>query len=125
MTRIALPNPRRAVTMVAACTAFLLAGAAVALQADIAKHAAAAAYGKPVDSRLSSLELEARFWQCDYAATTYGVSLAEGAQCVEVFEELKRRKFGGDFQALLVWWQESKSYQHGALAAERRAAMVP
>ena len=67
--------------------------------------------------------LENAFWACDYAATTRGVLGAEGAKCGEIYEDVKRRKFRGDFRALLVWWQRNKAAEHQLLAAERVRAM--
>jgi hypothetical protein len=61
---------------------------------------------------LSDEALEARFWACDVASTHTVLSAAEGAQCVRWQDELKQRRFGGDFGRLLAWWQEHKAEQH-------------
>ncbi len=56
--------------------------------------------------------LEARFWACDVASTHTVLSAAEGAQCVRWQDELKQRRFGGDFERLLDWWRAHKAEQH-------------
>jgi hypothetical protein len=63
-------------------------------------------------STLSEEALEARFWACDVASTHTVLSAAEGAQCVRWQDELKQRRFGGDFGRLLAWWQANKTEQH-------------
>lgn len=61
---------------------------------------------------LSDDALEARFWACDVASTHTELSAAEGAQCVRWQDELKQRRFGGDFNRLLDWWRAHKAEQH-------------
>jgi len=61
---------------------------------------------------LSDEALEARFWACDVASTQTVLSAAEGAQCVRWQDELKARRFDGDFERLLVWWRANKAEQH-------------
>lgn len=61
---------------------------------------------------LSDEALEARFWACDVMATQTVLSTAEGAQCVRWTDELKQRRFDGDFGRLLAWWQAHKAEQH-------------
>jgi hypothetical protein len=61
---------------------------------------------------LSDQALEARFWACDVASTQAVLSAAEGAQCVRWQDEFKLRRFGGDFDRLLAWWQANKAEQH-------------
>jgi hypothetical protein len=75
---------------------------------------------EPSAPALSDEALEARFWACDVASTHTVLSAAEGAQCVRWQDELKQRRFGGDFGRLLAWWQEHKAEQH----ARRRPATV-
>jgi hypothetical protein len=69
---------------------------------------------------LSDEALEARFWACDVASTHMVLSAAEGAQCVRWQDELKQRRFGGDFERLLAWWRTHKAEQH----ARRLPALV-
>ncbi len=56
--------------------------------------------------------LEAEFWACDYAATTGGIAAGHGEACVANYEALKTSKFGGDFAALMAWWQANKGAKH-------------
>ena len=66
--------------------------------------------------------LEKAFWACDYAGTNGSVDADTGIACIELTRELRMKKFNGDFEALVAWWQQHKPMQHGALraAAERR-----
>jgi hypothetical protein len=61
---------------------------------------------------LSDEALEARFWACDVASTHTVLSAVEGAQCVRWQDELKQRRFDGDFERLLAWWRAHKAEQH-------------
>jgi hypothetical protein len=74
------------------------------------------------DARSSPLDLENAFWECDYAVTTSGLGLGEGAMCADIQDEFKRRKFGGDFDAMLTWWRQNKAERHSAIAERRRQA---
>ena len=60
-------------------------------------------------------ELERVFWHCDYVATRQGIQAAPVAACRLATEELKKRKFGGSFEKLLVWWRQNKATEHGRL----------
>jgi hypothetical protein len=64
--------------------------------------------------------LENAFWACDYAGTNGSVDADTGIACIELTRELKMKKFSGDFEALVAWWQQHKPAQHRALAAARR-----
>jgi hypothetical protein len=72
--------------------------------------------------RGGSAELEQAFWECDYTVTTSGIGLSEGALCADIQEEMKQRRFAGDFHAMLEWWQQNKVAEHRAVAERRRAA---
>ena len=58
--------------------------------------------------------LENAFWVCDYLATTQGAT--DTSTCAAVYEELKDRKFAGDFDALVSWWRQNKVAQHQSIA---------
>ena len=77
-----------------------------------------------VDARVT-MDTERAFWVCDYAATTRWVSPEEGALCVAIYEDLKKRKFDGDFRLMLDWWQKNKQAEHSSLAAAGRATGAP
>lgn len=74
------------------------------------------------DDQYTPATLEKAFWGCCYAATTRGVMGWEGLSCGEVYEDVKRIRFGGDFQAMLTWWQKNKGANHQALAEAAGAA---
>lgn len=53
-------------------------------------------------------ELERAFWRCDLAASTGLVDPIQATVCSAVTEELRKRKFRGDFERMLQWWQQSR-----------------
>jgi hypothetical protein len=72
----------------------------------------------------SLAEVEKVFWLCDHAASTYGVTDSGTATaCATTTEDLKMRKFNGDFNAMLAWWKEHKTGQHAALDNAYAAAL--
>lgn len=62
--------------------------------------------------------LERGFWECDYTATVRLIDFGDAATCSVLNEELKARRFKGDFELMQVWWAENKSAEH-AKAAQR------
>ena len=52
--------------------------------------------------------LERTFWLCEHAAAQSLLDLGTATQCSVVTEALKARRFGGDFKAMLAWWQANK-----------------
>ena len=113
--RNALSTRRRAFTTTLAPAALLIAGVSGWLNAYAQERPGSASLGESIHVRATSSELEKAFWQCDYAVTTSGLGLGEGAWCAEISEELKRRKFAGDFHAMLAWWQENKAAEYRVL----------
>ena len=85
------------------------------------QETAPASPGVAID-QFTSADLERVFWECDYVATTRGMGLEEGAYCADIYDKMKRTKFGGDFHAMLAWWQRSKAPEHAAFATQRRVA---
>jgi hypothetical protein len=68
------------------------------------------------DERRSLAGLEKAYWACDRASATHGVlDMDVAAACGAVIGELQRRKFGGDFNAMLAWWQRNKAREHRRL----------
>ena len=65
-------------------------------------------------------DLEKAFWMCDYAATTRGVHAIPASMCSAVTDELKTKKFGGDFEQMLGWWRQNKLAEHQKLASDDR-----
>lgn len=68
--------------------------------------------------------LEAAFWRCDHAATQGLLDFGAAAICSRLTEELKRKRFDGDFEAMLLWWQRNKASAHDAIDAALSAALV-
>ncbi|HUG22015.1 hypothetical protein [Piscinibacter sp.] len=67
-------------------------------------------------TELPLAELEKSYWVCDHATTTAVLDGGTAAICSSLYEALKQRKFGGDFEALLAWWRQHKEAEHLALA---------
>ena len=53
-------------------------------------------------------EVEKAYWDCEFAAVQGTISFNEFASCTDLYEHLKKAKFSGDFDKLLVWWQQHK-----------------
>jgi hypothetical protein len=108
--------------ILAACGALLIAGSLAWTHADAKERTGQSAGSIAlIDPQIPSAELERIFWQCDYVASTFGMGLQEGAYCAVISDAVKRRKFGGDFAAMLAWWQQNKSIEYAALAARSRS----
>lgn len=59
-------------------------------------------------------ELKRVYLSCDRAATGGRLNSAAIMQCSIVYEELKKRAFGGDFGKLLAWSRAQSSVQNAA-----------
>ncbi|MFO0299760.1 MAG: hypothetical protein ACK51Z_04155 [Pseudomonadota bacterium] len=64
--------------------------------------------------------LEREFWHCDHAATQALLDPGTSERCGLVTDLLKTSRFGGDFQAMLVWWRANKEARHAALETASR-----
>jgi len=53
-------------------------------------------------------ELEKTFWICDHATT-------KAVVCGAITDELRREKFDGDFEKLLIWWRLNRAAEHQKL----------
>ncbi len=127
MKRIAISNQRPAPSTAEFPGALLCAAVLSCLSAQTyaEESAKSSRSSESVNAHQAATSLEKQFWECDYAATTRGVGLGEGAMCGEVFEDLKRSKFRGDFHAMFSWWQQNKSAEHLALAEVSRTIAAP
>ena len=127
MTRFAVSNQRPATSTAQVPAALLFAAVLSCLSAQTYAEESVkpSRSSESVNARQVAANLEKEFWACDYAATTRGVGLGEGAMCGEVFEELKRSKFRGDFHAMLSWWQQNKAAEHLALTAVSHTIAAP
>ena len=67
-------------------------------------------------------ELELAYWFCDYTASTRRVDMATAQACGSISDDLKNRKFGGDFDALLAWWRTNKDAMHRTIDTAARSA---
>jgi hypothetical protein len=66
---------------------------------------------------IGTAELERAFWLCDYASATGPVDAGTLVTCSAVYEDLSIRKFEGDLEAMLTWYEQNKAVQHHAIAA--------
>jgi hypothetical protein len=66
-------------------------------------------------------DIEEAFWMCDYIATTRGRT-ADVERCGAVYDALRARKFGGDFDQLVLWWSRHKAAQHERMALVKTRA---
>lgn len=99
---------KKAIRMTMAAAALGVAcGAASAQQSD--RHAAATDAG----AARAALREQA-FWLCDYIATSRGTQFAP-VECVQVTDELKHARFGGDYDRMVGWWRERKPFEHRRL----------
>ncbi len=106
---------RRAGAMRAAATLLLVLCAGLAAGADRAVAEGAHSTSSP-GANLPMAELERAFWVCDHAATIGRVDSGTAITCGALTEMFKQRRFNGDFNALLAWWQLNKEAEHLALA---------
>ena len=127
MTHIAISNLRSAFSTALLPAALLVSAMlnCLSTQAYAEESASPSRSTDLAKSRQTAADLEKAFWACDYAATTRGVSLGEGAICGAIYEDLKGSKFGGDFQVFLTWWQQNKAAEHQALAQGSRTVAAP
>lgn len=76
--------------------------------------------------RLPEHRLKALFLRCSRDATQRLLGLDEGALCSMAQDTLKKRTFGGSFEALLEWWRvhrdDPDDAGHGASNAPTEAS---
>ena len=88
-----------------------LSSIALALAALLASAAHAnATDGEPIDVAVDALKRE--YLACDRAAMSSQLSTGSIMHCSVVYEELKRRAFGGDFMKLLDWAKAQRAPQY-------------
>jgi hypothetical protein len=104
-------TPRRGARILAACLLSLYITSAHS--SELVDRQAAPFAPDPV--ALNGPDLEQAFWACDHLATTRGPDATPVDFCAAVYDELKKRKFGGDFTALLGWWKVNKVFEHDRL----------
>ena len=75
--------------------------------------------GSSAMTGLSDQRLEQLYWDCDRMATQTALPLDTGALCAMAGDELKRRRFDGDFERMLAWWRANKEEQHERVSASQ------
>lgn len=113
----ALPSARLFVLALSAALAF--SGVASGAQEQMREpHPAETGAAHP-----TLADLEKTFWVCDHAATVYGVlDLGTAAACAAATWDFRVKRFNGDLNAMLSWWQRNKAHQHQLLDMGYRAA---
>jgi hypothetical protein len=103
MTRNGISSQRPASLSALHPVALLVAAALTcpSTQSYAEEYAGASRSSELVKARQTAVDLEKTFWACDYAATTRQISSGESAICSQNYEDFKKIKFGGDFQAFL------------------------
>jgi len=79
------------------------AGAIVLLLVALAAPAAHGQSSRAAPKGAAIDELKRAYLSCDRAAMNGRLQSAAVMQCSIIYEELKRRAFGGNFESLLVW----------------------
>ena len=95
---------------------WMKAAAAVLIVVGAAGWSAPSSAQATLGAEMGLSEIEKAFWVCDRAATINRIDPSTAITCGSLTEVLKQRKFCGDFNAMLAWWQQHKETRHGALA---------
>lgn len=59
--------------------------------------------------RLSAEHLKRAYTACEWAAQSTRIALGDAMHCSIVYEHLKSRVFGGDFDRFAEWWRSNPS----------------
>lgn len=70
-------------------------------------------------SEMPLSKIEEAYWQCDYNSTKSLITFGDAEICSHVYEELKARKFGGDFIKLNEWWKANKAKEYSRLSNKK------
>jgi hypothetical protein len=91
----------------------------------LAQTSTQAAVNERAAARLSEVgtlaALERNFWQCEHAASQSLLDPGTAMHCSVVTETLKAQRFGGDFKAMLAWWQANKAARLAQAAGSARS----
>ena len=122
MLNIQLKSNRslRAMVSVTSTALMLAIGLAGVSAQEVQKSPTAAA----VLGKSNLVELEDTFWICDWSSTQSRLDATQITACAAVAEELKARRFGGEFEKLIAWWQKNKAAAHERLNARYVAGMT-
>ncbi len=108
------------------------AALALAIALNITWGSAASAQGcegtptPPVVPSQATSDLEKAYWACDHATTHQAFDRATAMTCSVIYEELKAKKFNGDFCRMLAWWRQQRDVRQQALnTSERQRSQLP
>ena len=116
-------KPGKQASTLSKLAAAVIAAATVGCGSASAQQSPGAPVPSAIQVQLASVnltDLETAFWACEYAATVRGN--ANFASCTAVYDVLKERKFGGDFDGLLRWWQQNRVSEYRRLEGEAQVA---
>jgi hypothetical protein len=72
---------------------------------------AATTWGATALDHVTPAELQSAYLECDRMAMTTALDFGTAAGCSVVYEALKARMFGGDFERLLEWHRRQRAAQ--------------
>jgi hypothetical protein len=75
-------------------------------------------HGWQSHASINVADLASAFWICDYTASVRRTADDQIAACMAVCDALEARKFDGDFDKLLQWWQQNRRSEHERLSAK-------
>lgn len=116
-----IPN-RSLRVMVSVASTVLMLG--IGLAGASAQEVQKAPIATAVFGESNLVDLEDTFWICDWSSTQSRMDATQITACAAVAEELKARRFGGEFEKLIAWWQTNKAAVHARLNA-RYVAELP
>jgi hypothetical protein len=70
----------------------------------------------PALEQIDEQTIEHAFWDCDARATVEVLPTGDAVLCAMLGDELKQRRFDGDFAAMLDWWRANKQREHALRA---------
>lgn len=87
---------------------------AVGLMVVLASAGATGQTAPAATNDLTVEQLKSAYLACNGAALTGRLGSGDIAQCSLVYEDLKQRAFGNDFEQLLAWSRAQVAAQHAA-----------
>jgi len=121
MLNIQLKPDRSLRVMVSVASTALMLG--VGLAGASAQELQRAPTATAIFGESNLVDLEDTFWICDWSSTLSRLGATQIASCASAAEELKARKFGGEFEKLIAWWQKNKAAVHRRLNAQYLAEL--
>jgi hypothetical protein len=74
---------------------------------------------QPILKDVPLKELEDNYWACDYASTKAMMGPDSAVSCSYIFEELRSRKFKGNWSAFIRWWNANQDAEYKKQALKK------